>query len=68
MTSGCTAPKRRHTAGGAGCWPTPEKRRTPAPPGQTGGRENKGESGHRVITPLQKQVIEPALSSTLLFA
>lgn len=29
MRSGCIAPERRHTAGDAGYWPTPEKRRTP---------------------------------------
>lgn len=70
MTSGCIAPKRRHTAGGAGCWPTPEKRRTPAEPGQRGNgeqRESDGE-GYKVIETLQKkQVIESALSSILLF-
>lgn len=34
MKSGCIALKRRHTAGDAGYWPTPEKRRIPAEPGQ----------------------------------
>lgn len=80
MTSGCIAPKRRHTAGGAGCWPTPEKRRTPAEPGQTGDKEQRESDGggRKVIKPLEKknnphsppkkkQVIEAALLSTLLF-
>lgn len=74
MTRGCIAPKRRHTAGGAGCWPTPEKRRTPAEPGRMGKGEQResDRGGHKVIKALQKQnrtkqVIEPALSTTLLF-
>lgn len=37
MKSGCIAPKRRHTAGDAGYWPTPEKRRTPAERGEMKG-------------------------------
>lgn len=41
MKSGCIAPKRRHTAGDAGYWPTPEKRRTPAERGEMKGGQRE---------------------------
>lgn len=72
--SGCIAPKRRHTAGDAGCWPTPEKRRTPAERGE--GRRADGGNDERIRQRRQQthlipakdvRYLNPALPPTLLF-
>lgn len=47
MRSGCIALKRRHTAGDAGYWPTPEKRRTPAEPTPEEERWRRGDEGDK---------------------
>lgn len=47
MRSGYIALKRRHTAGDAGYWPTPEKRRTPAEPTPEEERWRRGDEGDK---------------------